>query len=218
MKKLVKLWLINLNNKDKIYYDLTGFIKDINIWINAYMKIAKNKGGLTPGPDNETLDGMTLKQLENLKELICKGKYQWKGSKRILIPKPGKIDKRPLSIPATSDKIVQEVLRSILEPIFEFSFSDKSHGFRRGRSCHTALSMIDRDFKSAKWFIEGDLKKYFDTINHKILMSKIKIKIKDKNILKLIESGLKIKIFSPEGPKKVTKLNLGLPQGGILSP
>lgn len=215
MKNLIKLWKANLKDNNRTYNDLKGYLKEKNIWITAYMKIAQNKGSLTPGPDGKTLDGMSMKKLENLRQQVLNGTYEWIGSKRIYIPKPGKVEKRPLSLPATSDKIVQEVLRMILEPLFELSFSTKSHGFRRERSCHTALKMIDRDFKSIKWVIEGDISKYFDNINHKILMKKLNLKIKDKLILNLINKGLKNKIFEINSR---STLKIGIPQGGILSP
>lgn len=216
MKKLINLWLSCFNNKNKILYDAKGYLKDMNIWLIAYAKISKNKGALTVGPDNKTLDGITLKNLKNLRDLVLKGKYVWVGSKRIAIPKPKKKGVRKLALPAAADKIVQEVIRIIMEPLFELTFSDNSHGFRKGYSCHTALGQIDRDFKSVKWVIEADLKKYFDTINHKILMNKVKEKIKDALILKLISSGLKSRVFLPN--KTSFSSELGLPQGGILSP
>lgn len=216
MKKLINLWLSCFNNKDKVLYDAKGYLRDNNIWLIAYAKISKNKGALTTGPDKKTLDGISLKSLKNLRDLVLKGKYTWIGSKRIEIPKPGKKGLRPLSLPASSDKIVQEVLKIIIEPLFELNFSDSSHGFRKGRSCHTAMGQIDRDFKPVKWVIEGDIKKYFDTVDHKTLMAKVEEKIKDPLILKLISSGLKARIFFTNGTSFSSEL--GLPQGGILSP
>lgn len=213
MKKLILLWLSIFNRKDRIIHDLAGYTKDINIWIMAYAKISKNKGALTAGPNKETLDGTTLNSLKKLRDLVIKGNYKWIGSRRIEIPKEGKKGNRPLSIPASSDKIVQEVIRIILEPVFELNFSDFSHGFRKGRSCHTALGQIDRDFKPIKWVIEGDLKSYFDTINHEILMKRIEEKIKDQTILKLIKNGLKTKIFMPNKSSFISEL--GVPHGGF---
>lgn len=219
MKNLIKLWKANLKNKNRTYNDLKGFIKDINIWIAAYMKIANKKESLTPGADAEdkTLDKKTLNKLENLKQEVLEGKYQWEGSKRVLIKKSGINKKRSLSFPAASDKIVQEVLRIILEPLFELTFSEKSHGFRRERNCHTSLKMIDRDFKPVKWVIEGNINKYFEDIDHKTLIKKLKSKIKDKLIINLIKSGLKNNIIFNK-TESILSSDIEIPQGGILSP
>lgn len=122
---------------------------------------------------------------------------------------------RPLGIPTLKDRIVQEVLRSILEAIYEPTFSNNSHGFRPGRSCHTALKQVNTRFKAAKWYIEGDIKSYFDTINHNILMNLLRRKIRDNLILDLIESALKADIVF--GGKTIEHVS-GTPQGGILSP
>lgn len=216
MKKLVLLWLNIFNKKDRTLYDLKGFLKDIDLWIIAYNKLLQNKGGKTPGPDGEKINGITLNTLINLKNLVNKGQYKWKGSKRTKILKSNKKEIRFLSIPATSDKIVQEVLRLILEPIFELSFSEHSHGFRKGRNCHSALGQIDRDFKSIKWILNADLKSYFDTINHDKLMSLLEERIKDPLILKLIRTGLQAKIFKFDKMSYIPEL--GIPQGSLLSP
>jgi group II intron reverse transcriptase/maturase len=217
MKQLINLWATCYKNRNRTYKSLKGYMKDMDIWIAAYMKVASNKGASTPGPDGKTLAGTTLRKLENLKKVVLLGEYDFLGARRIEIPKPGnKGSKRPLSIPAASDKIVQEVLRMILEPIYEFTFSPNTHGFRRGRSCHTALGQIDRDFKPIKWVIEGDIRKYFDTVNHDILMSIINKRVQDPLILSLIHKGLKAKIFA--AGKDEERSTLGIPQGGVLSP
>lgn len=135
----------------------------------------------------------------------------------MLIPKPGKPGKtRPLVIPAINDRLVQEVIRSIIEPIFELNFSNQSHGFRPNRSCHTALKWVNTHMKDCPWFIEGDIKSYFPTVNHRILMRFVRERIQDPIILGLIRDGLKAKVFTkhdlPYEP------SVGTPQGGILSP
>lgn len=130
------------------------------------------------------------------------------------IPKPGG-KTRPLGIPTLNDRLVQEVLRTVLEPIFEPTFSRNSHGFRPGRSCHTALKYVNTEFRTASWVIEGDIKSYFDSINHNILMHLIKRKVKDGMVLNLIEKGLKCGIII--GDQKIEPVS-GTPQGGILSP
>jgi group II intron reverse transcriptase/maturase len=130
------------------------------------------------------------------------------------IPK-GNGETRPLGIPTLDDRIVQETLRTILEAIFEPTFNNNSHGFRPGRGCHTALKQINTRFKAANWYIEGDIQKYFDTINHNILLNLLRRKVQDTLILNLIESALKADvIFRGRELERVS----GTPQGGILSP
>lgn len=111
-----------------------------NIWFAAYLKIKRNKGSNTLGPDTGTIDELTKSRIIEIKEVVMKGEYEWIGTREVLIPKPGKAGKtRPLGIPAINDRLVQEAIRIIIEPIFELNFSNGSHGFRPNRSCHTAL-------------------------------------------------------------------------------
>jgi group II intron reverse transcriptase/maturase len=137
--------------------------------------------------------------------------------REILIPKPGKPGKfRPLGIPSINDRLVQEVIRTIIEPIFELNFSNLSHGFRPNRGCHTALKWMNTNMKESIWFVEGDIKNYFPTIDHKILMKILERRIQDPTILKLIKTGLKAKVFQKD--KRTYIPEIGTPQGGILSP
>jgi len=106
-----------------------------------------SKGSLTPGVDELNINNITKKKLEEIKHEVLNKKYEWKGSRRIDILKPGKT--RPLGIPSINDKIVQEVLKTILEPIYETTFSIYSHGFRPERSCHTALKFINTRMKDS---------------------------------------------------------------------
>lgn len=134
-----------------------------------------------------------------------------------MIPKPGKPGKfRPLGIPSINDRLVQEVIRTIIEPIYEIHFSKLSHGFRPNRGCHTALKWINTNMKDSIWFIEGDIKSYFPSIDHQILMNILERKIQDPTILRLIRTGLKAKVFQKD--KKTYIPEVGTPQGGILSP
>lgn len=140
--------------------------------------------------------------------------------RRIESPKVGKPGnfRRPLGITAINDRLVQEVIRSIIEPIFESQFAKCSHGFRPGRGCKTALKELRTRMKDSIWFIEGDIKSYFYTISHDILMKLIAKRIRDKIILKLIKTGLKARVFTRGEPAESFIPELGTPSGGIISP
>ncbi|BAZ14164.1 RNA-directed DNA polymerase (plasmid) [Calothrix sp. NIES-4071] len=185
-----------------------------NLYLLAYSRIYKNDGAMTQGVTSETVDGMSIKKIEDLIEDIRYERFQWTPVRRINIPKKnGKT--RPLGIPTWNDKLVQEVIRLILEAYYEPQFSNSSHGFRPKRGCHTALTIIDRTWQGTKWFIEGDIRGCFDNIDHKILMSILREKIQDNRFLRLIENLLKAGYC--EQWKYFSTLS-GTPQGSILSP
>jgi len=132
-----------------------------NLYLQAYGKIYRNKGAMTHGVTNETPDGMSLEKIDVIIEALRYERYQWLPVRRTYIPKKnGK--KRPLGMPVWSDKLVQEVIRSLLEAYFEPQFSDHSHGFRPKRGCHTALREIYHNWRGVTWFIEGDIAHCFD--------------------------------------------------------
>nr|YP_009262047.1 reverse transcriptase domain; domain X [Chrysoporthe austroafricana]AMX22122.1 reverse transcriptase domain; domain X [Chrysoporthe austroafricana] len=213
-EKIAKLWIANYNDHDKVYKNLKGIMNMKEIWYASYVKVRASKGSETPGVDLQTLDGTTKGKLDQLRDKVMKREFQWSNIKRVMIPK-GNGKTRPLGIPTLEDRIVQDVLKTILEPIYDPTFSKYSHGFRPGRSCHTALKYINTHFKQVSWVIEGDITQYFPTINHNILMHILRRKIKDNLILDLIEKGLKANIME----KREVRENLsGTPQGGILSP
>ena len=185
-----------------------------NLYLLAYSRIYKNDGAMTQGVTKETADGMSFKKIENLIEDIRYERFRWTPVRRINIPKKnGKT--RPLGIPTWKDKLVQEVIRLILEAYYEPQFSNSSHGFRPERGCHTALTIIDRTWQGTKWFIEGDIRGCFDNIDHKILMSILREKILDNRFLRLIENLLKAGYC--EQWKYHSTLS-GTPQGAIVSP
>jgi retron-type reverse transcriptase len=135
---------------------------DPELYLRAYGKIYRNAGATTPGATEGTVDGMSLQNIHRIIDLLRQERYQWTPVRRVGIPKAnGKI--RPLGIPTWSDKLVQEVMRALLEPYYEQKFSEHSHGFRQGRGCHTALREITRTWKGTIWFIEGDIKGCFDS-------------------------------------------------------
>ena len=194
----------------RLYRNL--FNKDL--YIMAYGKLAKNSANLTKGTTEVTIDGFKIERINQLIKLLKTETYQPKPVKRIYIPKKnGK--RRPLGIPTFEDKLVQEVVRMILESLYEKTFSDTSHGFRPQRSCHTALSEISNTFTGSKWFIEGDITSFFDNINHSILITLLRKKIDDERFIRLIWKFLRAGYLEEW---TFHKTHSGTPQGGIISP
>lgn len=180
----------------------------------AYQRIYSKEGNMTHGVDGKTIDNMSISRIEQLIELLKSEQYQPISSKRIYIPKKNG-SKRPLGIPSFNDKLVQEVIRMILEAIYEGSFEHCSHGFRPNRGCHTALSQIKDTFTGSKWFVEGDIKGFFDNINHDILINTMGEKISDDRFLRLIRKFLNAGYMEDWVFHRTYS---GTPQGGIISP
>src|SRR5258708_62154 len=154
--------------------------------------------------------------LENLSQRLKTGTYQPQAIRRTWIPKPGKNEKRPLGIPTVSDRIVQTALRSVLEPIFEREFAERSYGFRPNRGCKNALDRVDALLKQGyTWVVDADLKGYFDSIPHSQLMARVKEKIADGRILKLLETFLNQKVIED---MKEWRPDAGTPQAAVISP
>lgn len=180
----------------------------------AYQNIYSKTGNMTAGADGKTIDGMSIDRVEQLIGSLKNETYQPNPSKRTYIPKKnGK--KRPLGIPSFDDKLVQEVVRMILEAIYEGSFEHTSHGFRPKRSCHTALIDIQKTFTAVKWFIEGDIKGFFDNINHDVLINILRERIADERFLRLIRKFLNAGYVEDWVFHRTYS---GTPQGGIISP
>ena len=184
-----------------------------DFYLNAYAKLYPNNGAMTKGVTDETVDGMSIQKIDRMIELLREEKYQWKPARREYIPKKnGK--KRPLGIPTWGDKLLQEVMREILEAYYEPQFSNHSHGFRPNRGCHTALQEI-QIWKGTRWFIEGDISKYFDTIDHDVLLKILEKNIHDGRFLRLISNMLKAGYLDDW---KFNQTISGTPQGGVISP
>lgn len=182
----------------------------------AYKDMAPKEGNMTAGTDGCTIDGMSINRIDKLIEQLKSFSYQPKPVRRTYIPKKGNTEKvRPLGIPSTDDKMVQYVIKYILEAIYENQFSDSSHGFRPNRSCHTALKQIKAEFKGVKWFVEGDIKGFFDNIDHHKLVNILRRKITDEHFIGLIWKFLKAG-YAEEWRNYPTYS--GTPQGGIISP
>lgn len=183
-------------------------------YIKAYKKIYKNKGSATKGIDEETADGFGDEKIESIISSLKDETYQPKPVRRVNIPKSnGKT--RPLGIPTFTDRIVQEVCRMILEAIYEPTFSEFSHGFREKHSCHSALTQIKNTFTAVNWFIEGDIKGFFDNINHHVLVNTLRKRISDERFIRLIWKFLRAGYLEDW---RYNNTYSGTPQGGIVSP
>ena len=185
-----------------------------NLYLVAYAKLYRNEGALTKGTDVETIDGMSEDRIDRIIDEIRYERFRFAPSRRIWIDKKNG-QKRPLGIPNFRDKLVQEVLRGLLEAYYEPQFSQNSHGFRPEKGCHTALKQIRQEFKAVTWFIEGDIKGCFDNINHDRLMEILGTKIHDNRLLNLIRSGLEAGVMDGWVYERT---HSGTPQGGVLSP
>ena len=155
------------------------------LWELAYQKIAPNKGAMTPGVDGETFDGFSPEKVHSIISRLADGTYRPSPVRRVYIPKAnGK--KRPLGVPTTEDRLVQEVVRTLLEQIYEPLFSQHSHGFRPGRSCHTALEQIRAVWTGVKWLVDVDVVGFFDNIDHDVLLGLLEKRIADQRFIALL--------------------------------
>jgi group II intron reverse transcriptase/maturase len=186
-----------------------------DLYLRAYGRLYRNDGALTPGTTPETVDGMSLAKIQAIIEALRYERYQWAPVRRIYIEKKGSTKKRPLGLPSWSDKLLQEVIRSLLEAYYEPQFSDHAHGFRPGRGCHTALDALYRGWHGTTWLIEGDIKGAYDHVDHALLVSLLAEKIHDNRFLRLI-SGLLDAGYIEDW--RFGRTLSGVPQGGVLSP
>src|SRR6266700_3965879 len=195
---------------ERIYRQL--FNQDL--FLMAYGKISRNKGAMTHGVTGETPDGMSLAKIDAIIEALRHERYQWLPARRTYIPKKnGK--KRPLGMPVWSDKLVQEVIRLILEAYYEPQFSDHSHGFRPERGCHTALREIYNSWTGTTWFIEGDISAFFDKLDNELLLSTLSEHVHDGRFINLMRE-----LFNAGYMEDWTfnQTLSGVPQGGLVSP
>jgi group II intron reverse transcriptase/maturase len=195
---------------ERVYRQL--FNRDL--FLMAYGKIYRNKGAMTHGVTDETPDGMSLEKIDAIIKVLRDERYQWLPARRTYIPKK-KGKKRPLGMPVWSDKLVQEVIRLILEAYCEPQFSNHSHGFRPERGCHTALREIYHQWTGTTWFIEGDISQCFDKLSHELLLKTLSENIHDGRFInfmrELFDAG-----YMEQWTFKETLS--GVPQGGIVSP
>ncbi len=195
---------------ERIYRQL--FNKDL--FLMAYGKIYRNKGAMTHGVTQETPDGMSLEKIDAIIEALRYERSQWLPARRTYIPKQnGK--KRPLGMPVWSDKLVQEVIRLMLEAYYEPQFSEHSHGFRPERGCHTALREIYYNWRGTTWFIEGDSSQCFDKLDHELLLNTLSENIHDKRFIDLMRELFEAGYMEDWTFNQTLS---GVPQGGIVSP
>jgi group II intron reverse transcriptase/maturase len=203
-----------LSAQGKRINGLFNLMKCDSLWDDALNRVARNKGAETPGVDGITFKDLGPEKLGRLKTRVFSNAYRPHPVRRVHIPKSnGKT--RPLGIPTVEDRLVQEVVRSVLERIYEPVFSQHSHGFRPGRSCHTALENIKCTWSGMKWFVDVDIVGFFDNIDHDILLGLLRKRIDDDKFIDLIRRMLKAGFVEDW---KHNPTYSGTPQGGVVSP
>jgi len=220
-KGLKRLEVIRkLNAKSEwVNYDLYKLTLQEDMYVLAYERLKSIPGNLTPGTDDETLDGYSKEEISKIIEQMRSESYQCRPVREAFIPKAnGK--RRRLGIPCPRDKVVQEVVRLILEAVYESPqgpyFKECSYGFRRNKSCHGALKEIQTKWSGVTWLIEGDIQACFDSVDHHILVNALRKKIKDERFISLIWKFLRAGYFDLERARHDSLA--GTPQGGIVSP
>lgn len=184
------------------------------IYLLAYGRLYSNHGAMTPGADGETVDGMSLEKIGRIIDAVRHERYRFQPTRRIYIPKRNGAQ-RPLGLPSWSDKLVGEVIRLLLEAYYEPRFSDRSHGFRPRRGCHTALREVADQWPGTTWFIEGDISDCFGTLDHQVLVSILAEHIHDNRFLRLLRNMLAAG-YLEDWVWNATPS--GAPQGGVVSP
>ena len=217
-----------MRNSENVLNSLAGHSQDLsykferlyrllfneNLFAEAYQRLSRNPGNCTKGTDGQTIDGTSIKRIRDIIEQLKDESYRPCPARRIYIPKKnGKL--RPLGIPSFKDKLVQEVVKMILEAIYEGHFEDCSHGFRPHRGCHTAMASLQKGGSGTRWFIEGDIKGFFDNINHDVMIKILEKRIKDSRFIRLIRKFLNAGYIEDW---QYFKSYGGTPQGGIISP
>ena len=206
------------NNEKPKFKGLIEIISSDVVIVTAIHNIKSNAGSKTPGSDGMIINDILQKNYNKVIDLVKENLKEYKPMevRRVWIDKPGKKEKRPLGIPTIVDRIVQESVKIVIEPILEAQFFEHSYGFRPMRDAHMALKRVTSliHLTNNKWVVEGDISKFFDNVNHRILINKLwALGIHDKRVLMIIKAMLKAGIMEE------TKVNeLGTPQGGIISP
>jgi group II intron reverse transcriptase/maturase len=207
----------NERNHSRKNDNLMKLLGDVYFLTNCYEKIKSNQGALTPGTDSQTVDEMTMQNFVKASEELRSGTYRFHRSRRIYVDKPGKSTKRPITIPNSMDKIVQEGIRVILNAIYEpvFRFKSFNYGFRPGVSCNEAIQKVKDLAKGSDFALEGDIEGAYNNVQHEKMVETLRERISDNKFLKLIRQLHKSGIMEDDITKDTT---LGIPQGGIASP
>lgn len=201
--------------KPQVKFDnLFQKLYNVELWLLAYQNIAPKSGNLTLGVDSQTVDGMSLQLIHNIISDLKASRYKPKPVRRVYLPKPNGKGQRPIGIPSFQDKLLQTVIKLILEGIYEPIFANTSHGFRPQRSCHTALTEVKR-MKGIRWWVEGDISGFFNNLDHQILLTILQKRITDQRFLHLIGQFLKAGYIENW---QYHQTYSGVPQGGNLSP
>lgn len=201
-------------SKDYKHQRLYRNLYNRDFYLHAYGELAKKEGNMTSGADGKTLDRFNVERIDKLITSLKDESYHPKPATRTYTSKKNG-RKRSLAIPSIEDKMVQRVVTTILENIYEQIFSNNSHGFRPNRSCHTALEHAKVHFQGATWFIEGDIKGFFDNIDHAVLIHLLRKRIDDERFLRLIRKFLNAGYIEDWN---FSNTYTGIPQGGIISP
>ena len=213
-EKMKHLHSLSKRDPNKRLNHLWKVVTNTTWLMHAWEEIRSNKGSMTAGTDNTVATDITPERIQRLSVRLKTDQYRPQPVRRVYIAKSnGKM--RPLGIPTLEDRIVQQALCMVLEPIFEADFYDCSHGFRRNRSTHTALRDVARIFPRATWTIEGDIVGCFDNIPHGKLMNAIARRVADRKVLQLTHAFLAAGYLEQW---QYHKTYSGTPQGGVLSP
>lgn len=211
-------YLSIINERGKRSLPLTRVYRNMRqrgLFYKAYENLYSNPGATTPGTDpNDTIQGMSVARIDVIIQKLADGTYKWQPTRRTYVPKANG-QKRPISIPGWSDKLVQEVMRLILEAYYEPQFRESSHGFRPNRSCFTAMKQIKETWTGTKWFIEGDIKGCFDNISKDLILRLLGQRIHDNRFLKLVKDMLDAGYMEDW---QYHQTHSGVPQGGVVSP
>ncbi len=207
--------LSKMAQKPEVQFDkLFQKLSNVELWLLAYQSIAPKPGNMTAGVDGNTIDKAGLRLITELIADLKASRYTPCPARRVYIAKAnGKL--RPLGIPSFRDKLLETVLKLILEAIYEPTFSNHSHGFRPERSCHTALEQVKREMTGTRWWVEGDIKGFFDHVNHETLVRILSKRITDKRFLHLIGQLLQAGYVEDW---RYHQTYSGVPQGGNLTP
>jgi group II intron reverse transcriptase/maturase len=212
-----KLYLAAKKSKTRRFHALYDKVYRMDILSSAWKQVKANRG--SAGIDNESIDDVLLKGedtvIAEIQQVLTNGKYRPRKVKRVNIPKPGG-GKRPLGVPTVRDRIVQTAAKQVIEPIFEADFLDCSYGFRPNRCAHDALEEIRKTMNAGYQIVlDADIKGFFGNIDHNILLELVHQRISDRRVLKLIRKWLKCGVMESGF---VREIDMGVPQGGVISP